>query len=230
MPANQPETLALVDDDAAFSGYLSQFLRAKGIAVSWFADSDDLLCAERPFGFGFYIVDLMLPGIDGLSLLRLPRRRSLAGMLVVSGKLSPDVLDQVLGAGAEMHLAKPVTFEQIALAVGAVYRRSAGQGQFQPAWRLDEPARRLQAPDGALIDLSPADVSVLACLLEAKGEIVHRHALALVLGLSLSDGPNLLHATIYRLRRRIERATPGPAPLRAKSGVGYVFGAPLLRD
>ncbi|MDT7836673.1 response regulator transcription factor [Aquabacterium sp. OR-4] len=226
-----PQTLALIDDDAAYSEYLSQFLQSQGIAVRWFADSDDLLCSERPFEFDFYIVDLMLPGVDGLSLLRLLRRRTEAGVLVVSGKLGNDVFDQVIGAGADMHLAKPVTFEQVLLAVGSVYRRAARSADTTPsqAWRLDEVQRRLVAPDGAMIELSPTDVSVLACLLEAKGETVGHQALLTLLGLSAEDDPNRLHATIYRLRRRIERATPALVPLQSKSRVGYMFRAPLVR-
>ena len=149
-------------------------------------------------------------------------------MLVVSGKLADDVFDQVMLAGADMHLAKPVTFEQVALAVAAVFRRSGGKPIQQAAWRLDEAARRLLAPDGAVIDLSPTDASVLACLLEADGAAVARDTLAQRLGLSLTEDPNLLHATIYRLRRRIERATPGLVPLQSKSRVGYVFRAPLV--
>jgi two-component system, OmpR family, response regulator len=224
-----PATLALIDDDATFSEYLAAYLQERGVAVQWFADSDDLLCSEKPFGFDFYVVDLMLPGIDGVSLLRLLRRRTQAGMLVVSGKVAADVFDQVMVAGADMHLAKPVSFEQVALAVEAVYRRSGPSSAQQPAWRLDESARRLLAPDGAVIELSPADAGVLACLLEAHGATVARDTLARRLGLSLADDPNLLHATIYRLRRRIERATPGLVPLQSKSRVGYVFRAPLQR-
>lgn len=226
-----PQTLALIDDDVAFSEYLSQFLQQQGIDVRWFADSDDLLCSERPFEFDFYIVDLMLPGVDGLSLLRLLRRRTDAGVLVVSGKLGNDVFDQVIGAGADMHLAKPVTFEQVLLAVGSVYRRAARAGDAAPAqaWRLDEVQRRLVAPDGATIELSPTDVSVLSCLLEAKGETVGHQTLLTLLGLSSEDDPNRLHATIYRLRRRIERATPALVPLQSKSRVGYMFRAPLVR-
>jgi len=148
-------------------------------------------------------------------------------VLVVSGKLADDVFDQVMLAGADMHLAKPVTFEQVALAVAAVYRRSGGARVPQATWRLDEAARRLLAPDGAVIELSPTDASVLACLLEADGATVGRDTLAQRLGLSLAEDPNLLHATIYRLRRRIERATPGLVPLQSKSRVGYVFRAPL---
>ena len=164
-----PATLALIDDDATFSEYLAAYLQERGVAVQWFADSDDLLCSERPFDFDFYVIDLMLPGIDGVSLLRLLRRRTQAGMLVVSGKLAADVFDQVMVAGADMHLAKPVTFEQVALAVEAVYRRSGPSGAQQPtqqlAWRLDESARRLLAPDGAvLVDLAlPVRCPTMPC-------------------------------------------------------------------
>lgn len=224
-----PASLALVDDDREFSEYLAQFLTSHGIHVTWFVDSDDLLCSPNPYGFDFYIVDLMLPGIDGLSLLRLLRRRSGAGVLVVSGKLGSEVFEQVIGAGADMHLAKPATFEQVLLAVRAVYRRSGKGGGGQGTWKLDERQQRLTAPDGAVIELSPTDVSVLACLLEAGGQPVGKAQLAERIGLSADDDPNLLAATIYRLRRRIERATPELVPLQSKSRVGYSFRASLVR-
>lgn len=224
-----PRTLALVDDDRDFSEYLTQFLCDQGIAARWFADSDDLLCSDHPFEYEFYILDLMLPGIDGLSLLRLLRKRSNAGVLVVSGKSASTVFDQVILAGADMHLAKPVSFDQILLAVGGVYRRSASATPATPPWRLDEAQCLLVSPSGARIELSPTDLAVLSCLLEAEGEIVSREHLARTLGRAPEDDPNLLNASIYRLRRRIERATQALAPLQARSRAGYVFRAPLLR-
>jgi len=224
-----PTTLALIDDDADFSEYLLQYLRDKGIAAQWFADSDDLLCSDRPFGFDFYVVDLMLPGIDGLTLLRLLRKASQAGVLVVSGKLAPDNFGDVIGLGADMFLAKPVTFEQVLLGIEAVYRRSGPSAEAPAAWRLDETQGLLLAPDGARIGLSESDLQVLACLRDAAGEVVDRVTLAGCLGLAPGSDPNLLSATIYRLRRRIERATPVLVPLQARSRAGYVFRAPLLR-
>lgn len=226
-----PRTLALVDDDPAFSEYLTQYLCERGIQARWFPDSDDLLCSDRPFDFDFYVLDLMLPGVDGLSLLRLLRKRSQAGVLVVSGMTASDVFDQVIVAGADMHLSKPVSFEQILLAIGGVYRRSAGpasSANTAAPWRLDAARSLLVSPDGARIDLSPTDLSVLTCLLEAGGETVSREKLAARLGRSPDDDPNLLNATIYRLRRRIERATHALAPLQARSRAGYVFRAALV--
>mgnify|MGYP000732908840 CR=1 FL=1 len=226
-----PKTLALVDDDAEFTEYLAQYLQSRGTQVEVFADSNDLLAHDNPYGYGFYVVDLMLPGIDGLDLVKLLRRRSDAGLLVVSGRLAPEVFNQVLSAGADMYLAKPVQFEQVALAIQAVQRRVAAASPANPPWRLDRRARQLIAPDGAIVDLSDGDLTVLDCFAEAHGETVTRDTLRQRLKRepaetleAVADG---LNATIYRLRRRIERATPVPVPLQAKSRVGYVFRAVL---
>lgn len=224
-----PASLALVDDDAEFSEYLAQFLRGQGVAVRWFVDAEALLTSEGAFDHGFYVVDLMLSDIDGLSLVRMLRRRTNVGVLVVSGKVERDVFEQVMRAGADMLLAKPASFEQVQLAIASVYRRAGGQAATLPSWRLDERAALLIAPDGAQIELSPTDLAVLVCLLDADGGMVPREVLGRRLGLNADEAPNLLHATIYRLRRRIERATTALAPLQSKSRMGYTFRAPLVR-
>ena len=224
-----PDTLALVDDDAAFCEYLTQFLEGRGVKARWFGDSASLLADSGAFDFSFYILDLVLPGEDGLGLLQRIRQRSDAGVLVVTGKLSDDVFDQVLGNGADMHLSKPVTFEQILLAVTCVYRRSRRPAPRLGSWEVDERNGRLLSPDGVVIELSPTDRVVLCTLADAAGATVSRDLLTFRLGLAAEDDPNRLHAIIYRLRRRIERATAGLAPLQSKSRQGYVFRAPLRR-
>ena len=112
-----PKSLCIVDDDREYTEYLGEYLRQQGAAVTTFFDSDDFLTSDGAFDFDFYLVDLMLPGVDGLDLIRLLRRRSDAGIVVVSGRLGAEVLDTVLTAGADMYLAKPLRFEQIALAI-----------------------------------------------------------------------------------------------------------------
>ena len=223
-----PKTLALIDDDSAYAQGLSEHLRAQGVGVDVFGDSNDLLAHENVFGYDFYVVDLMLPGVDGIELIDILRRRTEASVVVVSGRLAPDVFEQVVKAGADMYLAKPVRFEQVVLAVTAVHRRAGAAGPSQNAWLLDRRAGQLIAPDGARVELSPTDVTLLECFLEAGGEVVRRESLRQSLGLrSDPGGVDGLSATIFRLRRRIERATPVPVPLQTKSGVGYAFGAPL---
>lgn len=223
-----PKTLALIDDDAEFALGLAEHLRALGVHVEVFHDSNDLLAHVEPFGFGFYVVDLTLPGVQGAQLIDILRRRTDVSVLVVSGRLGADVFEEVINAGADMYLAKPVQFHQVVLAVKAVQRRAAAADRAQSAWRLDRRAGQLFAPDGARIDLSAADVLLLECFLDANGEVVRRDTLRMQLGREEEPaGADGLSATVFRLRRRIERATPVAVPLQTKSGVGYVFKALL---
>jgi DNA-binding response OmpR family regulator len=86
----------------------------------------------------------------------------------------------------------------------------------------------LLVPDGARVALSDADLIVLQCFLEAGGQTVTRETLSKALGRENDDdGDNGLNAIIYRLRRRIERATPMLVPLQSRSRVGYWFRSPL---
>ena len=223
-----PKTLALVEDDLEFRSGLCRYLAEMGIEVEPFADSNELLAHERAFDFEFYVTDLMLPGVQGTELIKVLRRRSNAGVVVVSGRLAPDTFKEAITAGADMYLSKPVQFDQIALVIAAVQRRIGVGEPHQNAWRLDRRARQLVAPDGALIDLSEADCALMECFVEAKGEVVSRETLLQRLGKAEDQGATGgLNATIFRLRRRIERATPATVPLQTKSGIGYVFNAPL---
>jgi two-component system, OmpR family, response regulator len=223
-----PHTLALIDDDAEYTERLSHALQQRGCEVEVFPDSNDLLADADAFAYDFYVLDLMLPGIDGVDLIKVLRRRSTAGLLVVSGRLAPDVFSQVIGAGADMYLAKPVNVEQVVLAVAAVQRRASMASPANTPWRLERRTRQLTAPDGARVDLSESDLALLECFLEADGAAVTREALCQRLGRSpdgeATDG---LNSTIHRLKRRIERVTQSVVPLHSKSRVGYVFRAPL---
>lgn len=223
-----PKTLALVDDDREYSEYLAQHLREQGVQVREFSDSNALLADDGAYAFDFYVLDLMLPGVDGVQLIKILRLRTDAGVLVVSGRLAPDVFTGVMSAGADMYLAKPVQFEQVALAIQAVHRRASHAGAALTTWKVDRRARELVAPDGARVGLSDADMAVMECFLDAQGETVSRETLRNRLGhTGTAEADDSLNATIYRLRRRIERATPVLVPLQSRSRVGYVFRAPL---
>jgi DNA-binding response OmpR family regulator len=224
-----PHNLALVDDDSEFTEYLAQHLREQGVGVTEYRSADDLLADRRAFAFDFYVLDLGLPGIDGLDLVRLLRRRSDAGMLVVSGRVEADVFESVVNAGADMYLAKPVRFDQVQLAVRAIHRRISMALRQASNWRLDREARALIAPDGARVELSDGDLAILGCFVGRDGETVSRDTLRQALGYAEGEeSDNTLTATVYRLRRRIERATTMVVPLQSQSRMGYVFKATLL--
>jgi len=224
-----PSTLAVIDDDREFAEYLAAHLEKEGITVRVFHDSDEFLLTPGAFDFEFYVLDLMLPGVDGLDLVRLVRRRGPAGIVVVSGRAAPDVFDEVLRAGADMYLMKPVRFEQVALAVQAVQRRIAGSRAQADVWRFERAGGRLVAPDGTRIDLSGTDIALVECFVAAEGALVTRGTLCERIGRDPVEEPdNLLHAAIYRLRRRIERATRVSVPLQSEPRQGYLFRAPLV--
>ena len=223
-----PKTLALVDDDVEYSDGLSRYLREKGVAVDAFADSNDLLAHADPYAYGFYVTDLMLPGVDGTDLIKVLRRRTNVGVVVVSGRLAPDTFKEVITAGADMYLVKPVQFEQVALAIEAVVRRAGATDPLQNTWRLDRRIGQLVSPDGSRIELSDADRTLVECFIEADGQVVARSTLLERLGrVEDAEASAGLNATVFRLRRRIEGATTAAVPLATKSGVGYIFRAPL---
>jgi two-component system, OmpR family, response regulator len=224
-----PSTLAVIDDDREFAEYLAQYLEQHDVRVRVFSDSDEFLTSAGAWEYDFYVVDLMLPGVDGVDLVRLIRRKGPAGIVVVSGRVGPDVFDSVLRAGADMYLMKPVRFEQVGLAVEAVQRRVEGSRTQAAQWRLERAARKLVAPDGARIDLSDNDLAVVECFAAADGATVTRATLCQRLGRDPeNEADNLLHAAIYRLRRRIERATTSTVPLHSEQKVGYTFRGKLV--
>lgn len=224
-----PSTLAVIDDDDDYAHYLAQHLRERDVAVTVYEDSDDFLTAPGAFEFDFYVIDLMLPGIDGVDLIRLVRRKGPAGIVVVSGRVGTEVFDSVLRAGADMHLMKPVRVEQVALAIEAVQRRVEGSRSQASVWRLDRAARKLVAPEGSRIELSDNDLTLVECFVAAEGAVVTHAQLCERLGRDpATEADNLLHAAIYRLRRRIERATTSTVPLHSEPKVGYTFRSPLV--
>lgn len=224
-----PTSIALIDDDPEYAEYLGHYLAKQDVQVRTFPDSNDLLVAASPYEFDFYLVDLTLPGVDGVELIRLLRRRTSAGILVISGRSDTHVFDQVMVAGADMYLAKPVRFEQVELAIRAIQRRLVSSRMDQSFWKLDRQHGDLIAPDGTRISLSGTDLAVMECLLAADGAIVTKAELNRRLGRPTVEGAdNGLNATIYRLRRRIEQATPVNVPLHSQSRVGYQFRAKLV--
>ena len=223
-----PATLALIEDHPESAAFMAAYLREQGIAVTAFADSEDFLVSQGAYDFDFYLVDLELPGIDGLDLIRLLRRRVRSGIVAVSGRQAPDIFEQVVNAGADLFLAKPSSASNIGAAVRAVYRRCSALPAATP-WRLDSRKRQLTTPLDVAVELGDNDVAVLEVLLAAAGQAVPRDEICQRLGRDPSAATdNWLHATIYRLRRRVEQASGELLPLQSQSRVGYVFRGSLI--
>ncbi|QHI97373.1 hypothetical protein GT347_04870 [Xylophilus rhododendri] len=203
-------------------------LRAVAQPFTVFADGDDFLLSDDPFGLSLYVVDLVQPGVPGPDLVRLIRRKSAAGMVALSSAPHPHFV-QALHDGADLAVDRAAPAEQIEALIAALRRRvqiSAVIGVG--GWRLHVQKGQLMAPDASTIKLSKSDVALLSAFAAAAGEVVPRSTLTEQLwGPSHDATEGALHAILYRLRKRVEQAGQPVWPMHAISGVGYEFRAPL---
>ena len=219
----------------AWIGHTRGAPRSLTEAVTSFEDSDDLLLAPKAFDFDFYVIQLAQRGVRGIDLVRLIRRRSTAGIVALGGEAQNDFV-AALDSGADMVLRPDAPTDHLVAAIAAVRRRlqppgAASAGTPRP-WTLLEAQAALQAPDGTHIHLSESDLAIVGCFADANGGQVERRVLMERLwGREAGPGSteNALHATVYRLRKRIENAGQALVPVHAVARVGYEFRAPLVR-
>lgn len=223
-----PSTLAWI-------GHASRPPTAIGDWINRFDDSDDFLLSTQAFSFDFYVVHLRQQGVQGMDLIRLIRRRSAAGIVAI-GHTANDEFAWALDAGADAVVDQDAPAHHLVAAIAAVRRRiSQGGGVLsassQGAWTLLESQSLLKAPDGTRIPLSGADLAIMQCFAAAQGARVDRRLLVERLwGTDAGTMDNALHATLYRLRKRIEQAGQSFVPVHAIARVGYEFRARLLRS
>lgn len=219
--------ICIVDDDLDFVEFLSQYLGLRGLATKGYETAEDLLHSNQLGNFDFFILDLGLPGIDGVDLITLIRAQSSAGILVISGRMGPDAFNSALSAGADMFINKPVRFDQVFNAIASVCRRMSLRVTGDPAWKLAVKRAELVAPDGSTVKLTPVELKVLRRLAEASLEVVTRQDLATAAGILNSGEDRNLDSAIFRLRRKIEKGASQPSPLKTVHGLGYQIFKPI---
>lgn len=218
----------LVEDSERLCRSIGTGLRRSGYAVDvatsgteglWYAQSND---------YDVMILDLMLPGLDGLSLLRKLRGEGKeTHVLVLTAK--DTVEDRVVGlrAGADDYLIKPFAFDELLARVEALVRRR--HGVKNPRLRLGDlemdTAARTVIREGAPIELSPREYALLEYLVLHKGEVVSRSDIeAHIYDDRAEPMSNVVDAAVYALRRKLDK--PGaPSMIQTRRGMGYVFQA-----
>ncbi len=218
--------------DLAWVGHTCAPAGALAETVTIFEDSDDFLLAPNAYGFDFYVLQLNQRGVRGMDLIRLIRRRTAAGIVALLDK-DPDEFTLALESGADMVLSQHTPSDHLMAAIKAVQRRAASSHatpQGQGIWTLLVERSILQTPDGTQIALSDSDLVIMQCFAAAEGGKVDRQMLVERLwGHEAGSMDNALHATLYRLRKRIEQAGQALVPVHAIARVGYEFRAPLIR-
>lgn len=231
-PLSPPRVL-IVDDDVDIRDGLAQVFTRAGFAVSTAGDIPALERALDHEGADVIVLDLMLPGEDGLSACR---RLSSAGAppIIMLSALGDDA-DRIVGLeiGADDYLAKPCNPRELVARVRALLRRSRDRAETEPmageavrfeGFRLDLARRELSDPDGVVLPLSGGEFRLLRAFLERPKRVLSREML---LEIAFSDGDvfdRAVDVQVSRLRRKLERPG-GPELIRTVRGEGYLFAA-----
>jgi len=224
--------LLVVDDDSGIRELLCQYLGEQGFAV--FAVEDgrtmDLWLAEN--SADLVILDLMLPGEDGLSLAR--RLRSEHNLPIVMISARGEEVDRIVGleVGADDYLPKPFNPRELLARIRAVLRRnwpisepdSAAAKSYEFGPFRFEPDRRALYRDASEVDLSRAEFDLLAVLVEHPNRVLSRDFIMECLGGNDRDPfDRSIDVRVTRLRHKIERDPAQPEYVRTVWGVGYQF-------
>jgi DNA-binding response OmpR family regulator len=215
--------LLLVEDTVALADQLLPLLRDHGYAVDWLADGRDALVRAHDDDFDLVILDLGLPGLDGLEVLRRWREQGLSmPVLILTARDSWAERVDGLRAGADDYLTKPFHPEELLLRVQAVLRRSHGsanQSRLRACGvELDE-ERQSAWLDQREIELTGAEFRMLRYFMLNPGRLLSKIALSehLYDGESERDS-NVVEVHINRLRRKL-----GGQVIQTRRGQGYLF-------
>ena len=224
------DRILVVDDDAELRKLLSAYLTDVGFAVDLAGDGEQMWRALAHATPDAIVMDLMLPGTDGLSLTREVRAKSSVPILMLSAR--GEEIDRVVGleVGADDYLPKPFSPRELLARLRALLRRAqpapAAQRHDELAfgpYRLDLAARRL-LKDGAEIELSGAEFDLLKALAERPGRVLSRDVLLdLLKGYERDPFDRTVDNRVARLRRRIEPDPAHPVFIRTVRGEGYLF-------
>ena len=231
-----PHVLAL-DDDPAIRDLVSDYLAQNELRVTAVATGGELTAVMARETIDLVILDLRLPGEDGMQIARRLREESAIPILMLTGRA--EEADRVMGLelGADDYLTKPFSPRELLARIRALLRRVKAQASVSDelanvrayrfgTWELSIGLRKLKSADGSVVDLTNGEFSLLAAFLSAPQRILTREQL-----LELSRLHNAevydrsIDVQILRLRRKIEVDPAHPQYIRTERGAGYVFNA-----
>jgi len=217
----------IVEDDATIADFVARGLREAGFAVDIAADGEEALEGTRQQAYDVAIVDLMLPKLDGLSLIqRMRDQRIRTPVIILSAKHTVDDRVRGLESGGDDYLTKPFAFSELLARVQALIRRSSGAPD---ATRLavgdlvmDLVARKVTRA-GREIALRPREFALLEYLMRNAGRVVSKTMiLSHVWDYTFDPGTNVVDVLVFRLRDRIDKGFERKM-LQTVRGIGYVL-------
>ncbi len=224
--ASAPQRVLVVDDEQKITDVVGSYLRRAGYAPLTASDGAEALRIfekERP---ALVILDLMLPGLDGLGVLqRLRARRDATPVLILTAKEGKDSIVQMLNAGADDYLPKPFDLGELIARAKVLIRR--GKGAAHPVLTalgltvntLEQTVHR----HGLLVDLSPTEYRILEYLIHRPRAVVSkRELLEHLYDFNWEHHSNVIEAHVSNLRKKLDAAAPSAGP-HAESGAGPII-------
>ena len=217
----------VVEDDPAIGRFVVRGLREAGYTVDHAKDGIDGLDAARRERYDAIVLDLLLPGRDGLQVIEALRvAGNTTPVLILTARRSVDDRVKGLQAGGDDYLTKPFALPELLARVQALIRRSHGTPESPRLvvgdLVLDRLSRKVER-QGRPIDLRPREFALLELLMRSPGQVVSKTMiLSEVWGYSFDPGSNVVDVLVFRLREKIDRGFDTPL-IQTIRGVGYVL-------
>lgn len=213
--------ILIVEDEAELAAIMADYAVAAGYAAEIIADGREALAALQQRMPDLIVLDIQLPGLDGLSLCRAVRRASEVPIILVTAKV--EEIDRLLGleSGADDYLCKPFSPRELMARVKAILRRVRGAGERVPLITVDEAARTIRVHAQPL-ELTPTEYLLLAAMVRRPGTI---HSRAQLLDLARHDALDIsdrvIDTHVKNLRRKLAAVLPEVEVIQSVYGLGY---------
>ena len=231
-------TILLVEDDPGLRILTTRALQENGYLVRTAAAAPEMWLALEGGPVDLVLLDIMLPGTDGIELCRRVRKTSDVPIIFISARGSET--DRVIGLelGADDYLAKPFSTRELVARIRAVLRRGNGEQRRTErdqgvltfdGWTVIVPRRELLSPNGAVVELTGAEFDLLVSLLDHAGRIIARERLIELSRNRLGDSSDRsVDVLVSRLRRKSSVAGRD-APIVTVRGIGYMINTTVAR-
>lgn len=239
MDQSEQVRLLLVDDEAALREPLADYLARQGFVVRQAASAAEARSAIRDETPHLVLLDIMMPGEDGLSLCR--HLAESAGIPTILLTARSESTDRIVGLeiGADDYVTKPFEPRELVARIRSVLRRAAKGGPAPSedevlvfdGWQLDPLKRRLTDPEGAVVAISSAEFRLLMAFAEHPRQVLDRDRLLdMVQGREAHLFDRAVDNQISRLRRKIEVDSRNPVLIQTVWGGGYMLAADVRRE